>query len=152
MRSVSTRFFVDTNVIAYAYNAADDARRERAQVVLDTLRHGGNGAISTQVLGELYRAMTRPRGLALPHEVAEASVLNYLQSWLVYDVQPLNALEALRGVREHHMSYYDALIWATARLNGVPYVLSEDGQDGQYLEGVTILNPFLDGFKMDWLR
>ena len=146
MRNASPRFFVDTNVLAYAYDITDHVRRERALTVLRRLQTSGNGAISTQVLGELYRTLTRPRGLGLAPDVAEASVLNHLQSWPVFDVKPLNVLEALRGVREHQLSYYDALIWATARLNGIPFLLSEDGQDGRFVEGVRNLNPFNPGF------
>jgi predicted nucleic acid-binding protein len=46
------------------------------------------------------------------------------------------ALEALRGVREHLLSYYDAQIWAVARLGQVGAVLSEDFNLGAVLDGV----------------
>ena len=152
MRNASVRFFVDTNVIAYAYDVREDGRRERAQEVLATLYAAGTAAISTQVLSELYSTMTRPRSLNLPQDVAEKSVLNYLRSWRVFDVRPMHVLEAMRGVREHKLSYYDALIWATARLNGVPFLLSEDGQDRQYLDGVRILNPLASDFDLASLQ
>ncbi len=152
MRNASVRFFVDTNVIAYAYDVREDGRRERAQEVLATLYAAGTAAISTQVLSELYSTMTRPRSLNLPQDVAERSVLNYLRSWRVFDVRPMHVLEAMRGVREHKLSYYDALIWATARLNGVPFLLSEDGQDRQYLDGVRILNPLASDFDLASLQ
>ncbi len=151
MRNDSRRFFVDTNVLAYAYDEREDVRRVRAQEVLATLRNAGTGVISTQVLSELYSAMTKARGLNLPKAAAEASVLNYLRSWPVFEVKPLHVLEAMRGVREHRLSYYDALIWATAKLNGVPYLLSEDGQDGRYLEGVRVLNPLDPDFDLSAL-
>ena len=152
MRSVSPRFFVDTNILAYAYDQSDDVRRVRAQEVLDALYRAGTGAISTQVLSELYSTMIRPRRLNLPHEAAEASIINYLRSWLVLEVRPLNVLEALRAVRQHRFSYWDALIWATARLNGIPYVLSEDGQDGAYIEGVRNLNPLRADFDLSLVQ
>jgi predicted nucleic acid-binding protein len=47
------------------------------------------------------------------------------------------------GQREHYrLSFWDALIWATARNAGVPVVLSEDYQDGREIEGVRFVNPF----------
>jgi predicted nucleic acid-binding protein len=58
----------------------------------------------------------------------------------------------LRGVREHKLNYYDALIWATARLNGLTYVLTEDGQDGRDLDGVRLVNPLREDFDLAWLR
>jgi predicted nucleic acid-binding protein len=60
-------------------------------------------------------------------------------------------LEAVRGVRDHTLAYYDAQIWASARLNQIPVVFSEDFQDGLTLEGVRFINPFGDGFSIeDW--
>jgi predicted nucleic acid-binding protein len=84
----------------------------------------------------------------MPRDTAEATVRNFLRSWPIFDVTPMHVYEAVRGVREHRLSYYDALIWATARLNGVPHLLSEDGQDGRYLEGVRYLNPFAPDFDV----
>jgi predicted nucleic acid-binding protein len=47
---------------------------------------------------------------------------------------------------------YDAQIWATARLNQVPVVFSEDFRDGTTLEGVRFVNPFSSEFLLEkWL-
>jgi hypothetical protein len=50
-------------------------------------------------------------------------------------------LEALRGVREHLLSYYDAQIWAVTRLGQVAVVLSEGFNPGAVLDGVSFTNP-----------
>ncbi len=65
----------------------------------------------------------------------------------VFPVLPLTSsmiLEAIRGVRDHSFSYFDAQIWAAAKLNQVPVVLSEDFPVGATIEGVTFLNPLSD--------
>jgi predicted nucleic acid-binding protein len=49
-------------------------------------------------------------------------------------------------VIRYQLSYYDAQIWAVARLNRIPLVLSEDFSDGSVIEGVRFANPFADGF------
>jgi predicted nucleic acid-binding protein len=50
------------------------------------------------------------------------------------------------------MSYYDAQIWASARLNQIPTVFSEDFASGSTVEGVTFINPFDKDFKLtDWV-
>jgi len=60
-------------------------------------------------------------------------------------------LTATRGVRDHVLSYYDAQIWATALLNQVPVIFSEDFNSGATLEGVRLINPFAAQFKLaDW--
>jgi predicted nucleic acid-binding protein len=40
------------------------------------------------------------------------------------------------------MPFWDAQIWATAKLNQIPQVLSEDFQHGRAVEGVEFVNPF----------
>lgn len=57
-------------------------------------------------------------------------------------------LDACRGVVEHQLPLWDALIWAVARQHEVPYILTEDAPDGRVLEGVTYRNPFLPGFNL----
>jgi predicted nucleic acid-binding protein len=51
-------------------------------------------------------------------------------------------VEAMHAVADHGLSFWDAMIWATARHVGCQLLISEDGQDGRTLDGVTIVNPF----------
>jgi predicted nucleic acid-binding protein len=57
-------------------------------------------------------------------------------------------LEAVRGVDVHSMSFFDAQIWAVARLHQVPVVLSEDFSDDAVVEGVRFRNPFASDFDV----
>jgi len=72
-----------------------------------------------------------------------------MDAWPVLHLTPQITLEASRGVRDHRLAYYDAQIWACARLNQIPVVLSEDFQDGSTLEGVRFVNPFGEGFTIE---
>ena len=60
----------------------------------------------------------------------------------VVPVTPAIVREALRGVRDHGMSWFDAQMWAAARLHQVPYLLTEDMAAGASHDGVTIVDPF----------
>ncbi|MDI6638436.1 MAG: PIN domain-containing protein, partial [Bacillota bacterium] len=76
---------------------------------------------------------------------------NHTRAWRVLDVTTFIILEAIRGVRDHQLPFWDAQIWATARLNQVPVVLSEDFASSRTLDGVLFVNPFADGFEpADW--
>jgi predicted nucleic acid-binding protein len=57
-------------------------------------------------------------------------------------------LEAVRGVLQHGLPYWDAQVWATARLNQIPVVVSEDFSDGPVLEGVVFRDPFARAFDL----
>jgi predicted nucleic acid-binding protein len=49
------------------------------------------------------------------------------------------------------LAYLDAQIWASAQLNQIPVIFSEDFQDGRILEGVWFVNSFKMGFDMaEW--
>ena len=52
---------------------------------------------------------------------------------------------------EHRLSFWDALIWAVAKRNRIPYLLTEDAKHGRFLEGVRFLKPFDPAFDLDAL-
>ncbi len=139
---------IDTNVLVYTYVTGEPEKRGRALTTLDRLVIDGRGKISTQVLGELFRVITqRLRPPRTPADAAE-DVVTLARAWPTLPVTPLVVLEAVRGARDHGLNYWDAQLWATARLNQIPLVLSEDFTHGQVLEGVRFLNPFSPSFEL----
>ena len=67
-------------------------------------------------------------------------------------VKGMTVLEAARGVRDHQFNFWDAQIWATARLNQIPLVFSDDFSVGAVIEGVKFVNPFVEDFQPeDWI-
>ena len=140
---------IDTNVLVYAHQPAERAKYAQAIRVVETLTETGRGRFSAQVLGEFVSATTRGRRpiLALADALAQAARL--AEALPVLDVNRLIVLEAIRGVREHRLSYYDAQIWATARLNQVPTIFTEDFAAGSRLEGVHFVNPLVSGFDLE---
>jgi predicted nucleic acid-binding protein len=59
MRNGPSTFFLDTNVLVYAYNTTDAQKRARSIEVLERLGGGQGGALSAQVLGEFLMTVTR---------------------------------------------------------------------------------------------
>jgi predicted nucleic acid-binding protein len=139
-------FFVDSNVLVYAYDDGEPVKQRAAIALLERLQAEQTGALSAQVLGEVFVTITRKIGRPLTLGDAERQVVLLERSWSVLDVTSLAVIEAVRAVSQHQISYWDGLIWATAKLNGVGTVLSEDFSDGSLIEGVRFLNPFAAGF------
>lgn len=98
------------------------------------------------MLGEFFHVVTRKMPEPLSTEQAERSVRRYARSWTVFRPSIVTVFEAIRGVRTYGLPYYDGLVWATARLNDIPTVLSEDFTDGQLIDGVRFVNPFRPEF------
>ena len=141
-------YLVDTNVLVYAYDPTNADKRARASIVLERLGSSNQGAVSPQILGEFFVTITRKIPLPLTLEQAERSVTNYLRSWQVCDLNGWTVLEAIQGAQRNQMAYWDALIWATAKLHQLPVVLSEDFSDGLLIGGVRFINPFAEGFEL----
>jgi predicted nucleic acid-binding protein len=148
MTSRAPAFLVDTNVIFYAYDSVEGAKQVRAIAVLDRLAATGQAALSVQVLSEFVATITWKPAQPLGRERAEGALTAFIRQWQVLPITPANVLEGARIARQFSLSYWDGLVLATARLAGIPYLLSEDMQDGQLIDGVRILNPFAGSFDM----
>lgn len=145
-------FLIDTNVLVYAHDAADAVRSTRAQDVLMHLGETGAGRLSVQVLAEFVSIATRKLDPPLTPAEAQTQIELLAQSFPVFDLTVPIILEAVRGLRAHQFAYYDAQVWATARLNQIPVVLTEDIPSAEMIEGVRFVNPFADKFSIEeWL-
>ena len=134
------RFTFDTNVLVYAL---DRDAGDRHRIALDLVKRarGRDCVILLQALAELFRTLTG-KG-----KVEPAEAMKVVQAWR--DVAPVFAaddmclVDAMDAVADHNWSFWDAMMWATAKRAGCRLLISEDGQDGRTLGGVTIVNPFL---------
>jgi len=119
--------------------------QDQATDVLERLSANSRGRLSTQVLGEVFRVLTTKRRPAVPSVDAVTRLEALAHTWPIYVVTPAIVLEAARGVRDYRMKYWDAQLWATARLNQIPTILTEDAP-GATLEGIRYVNPFAAAF------
>jgi predicted nucleic acid-binding protein len=142
---------IDTNVLVYAYDRAEPEKQRRALAVLDELARSGEGVLSAQVLSEFFVTVTRKIAAPLTAAQAQERLRHYTEIWPVVPVTAQIVLEAIRGVREYQLSFWDAQIWAAARLSQVPVVLSEDFNPGAVIEGVQFIDPFASDFELQEL-
>lgn len=138
---MSGSIFLDTNILVYAIETGGPQPDKSAAAL--ALARRDDVCLSTQVLGEFYRAVTsRRRARPLTHDEAVA----WVQLWKRHDVRPIAVPHvdlALELTGRYRVSYYDALILAAARLARCAVVCSEDLSAGQEYGGVTVENPFL---------
>ncbi|HLE41164.1 MAG TPA: PIN domain-containing protein [Nitrospirota bacterium] len=139
---MTAKYLVDTNLLVYAYDRSDPEKQAKAVEILDELVKNGTGILSPQVLSEFYTVVTRKLAAPLTPQEGYTSISNYIRSWNMVDLTGLVVLEAVRGVRDHRLSYWDSLIWATAKMNQISTVLSEDFSSNSVIEGVRFTNPF----------
>lgn len=133
------RYTFDTNILFYSLDPTDPQKHERARRLIglaDTKRV----PVLLQTLGELCNATARRRPAfhsSVQHLVHTTSALFNIVPTELKDIE-----DALLVQQQHHMQFWDAVIWATARRAGCTTLLTEDLQDGRSLGGVTFRNPF----------
>jgi predicted nucleic acid-binding protein len=131
--------FVDTNVLIYAVDEAHPKKHEAAKLWRSELWKSRRGRISFQVLQEFYANVSQKWPAA--RQQAQAEVRNLL-AWrpVVVDAEVLE--QAWKIQDRYQLSFWDALIVSAAKTASCRYLLTEDLQAGQDLDGLAVVNPF----------
>lgn len=134
------RSFVDTNVLVYAVDEADERRRTIARDVLAAGSDGGL-VVSTQVLSEFLVAVRR---LAVPVDGARALEIfrSVTASDEVHVPSVADVVAAGERVLRDRLHHYDALIVESALSSGCHVLLTEDLQDGRSFDRLVVRDPF----------
>ena len=130
---------LDTNILAYAEGAGDDARCSAARALLGELSTN-NMVIPAQALGELYRVLTGK--LKRDAEAVRSTLLGWSDAYEVADSTWPTFQAAIDLACDHRMQIWDGLILSVAAENHCRLLLSEDLQHGFTWHGVTVINPF----------
>ncbi len=126
--------FFDTNILVYAQQDGNKAETARALLA-------GGGLLSVQVINEFAAVCRRKMGLDWPRIIeAVDDVLATVEFPLPLTLETHRA--ALTLARDHGLSFYDALIVASAQEAGCGTLYSEDLQHGRKFAGLAIVNPF----------
>jgi predicted nucleic acid-binding protein len=142
--SITEKILVDTNLFIYAADPAAGDKNARAVGIIQGLMARNQLVVSAQVLNEFYHASTRPhKPPSLSHDDAAQTIRDLANSVPVFPLTSTVTLRALDAISVHGLSFWDALIWAAAKENGIALVYTEDFQHGRDIEGVRIVNPFL---------
>jgi predicted nucleic acid-binding protein len=132
--------FVDTNILLYAVSTAAE-EQPKSEIALSLLEES-DLALSVQVLQEFYVQATRP---GKPDRLTHDQAASLIESFLRFPVQEISLplmRAALTAKARHRISYWDAAIVEAARFLGCSTVLSEDLNESQDYDGVTVVNPF----------
>jgi len=137
-----TRFFLDTNIIAYAEDMDTPPKQALALHILQQAYGESSGVLSLQVLQEYFVTATRKLGVAPAQARRKVELLSQLEMVRLYPQDILAAID-LQGL--HGFSFWDALIIQAALLARCTILYSEDLQSGFRLGSLQIVNPFREG-------
>src|SRR5262249_10711388 len=113
---------------------------QAAALELVEAARAGDCRVALQACGELYAALTRRLGRA-QWEAAQAA-RNVLTAFQTYPATRTAVQRALAEAGAGRLSYWDALLLASADEAGCDICFSEDMADGLRLGSVEVVQPF----------
>jgi predicted nucleic acid-binding protein len=139
---MSGRFFIDTNLLIYAIDAADPRKQAVAQKWIATAHESGDGLVSYQVVQEWFNVVLRKAAAPLSADQAESIYHQLIEPlWRIHSSPEL--LEAALDLHRHDsVSWWDSLVVSAAIQGRCDRLLSEDFQHGRKIRGISVLNPF----------
>lgn len=132
--------FFDTNILVYSMDRGEPRKRDMAQAVMHRHMADGSLVVSTQVMLEFFKVMTR-KHKASPHKMLSA--LEVLALNQVVSTGGDFALRAARLCMAQQASTFDAAILQAALDSGCEVLYSEDFQAGRRYGTLEVVNPFL---------
>lgn len=131
--------FFDTNIFGYSIDLRD---KKKQNIARELIRNFPTNeiVISTQVLQEFYNVATTK----LKHDVTEVKKIMFSATrFNVWQVSVNTIFSAIDINTRYQFSIWDSLILASAIEAGCDTLYTEDLNNGQVVEGVKIVNPFV---------
>lgn len=143
---MSVKVFVDTNILVYARDASEEAKQTTAKQWIAHLWQTRSGRLSYQSCNEYYVVTTQRLKPGLSKQQARDDIKAF-EAWNPLPINQTVIENAWRIQDRYQFSWWDSLILSAAQILDCNYLLSEDLQHRQLVDGVEIINPFLTEIK-----
>lgn len=138
---MSAKVFVDTNILVYARDSSENEKQVIAKQWIAHLWESKTGRLSYQSCNEYYVVTTQRLKPGLPKEQARNDIRAF-ELWNPVSVDQAVIELAWHLQDRYQFSWWDSLILSAAQIQDCSFILSEDLQHEQVIDGLTILNPF----------
>jgi predicted nucleic acid-binding protein len=134
--------FFDTNVLVYLFDRDSPNKAAVARQLYSRLVGERNGLVSVQVLQEFFVTLSKKFTVTLSPDDVEREVRDLSALLTVIETDAALVLDSIKLSRRYKLSFWDSLIIQAALRGGASVLYTEDLQDGQVFESVTVKNPF----------
>ncbi len=135
-------FLIDTNILVYYYDASE---AEKHKISNDLINKCWKKelvlAISSQNLSEFFSVTTRKNILTKKIATEIISDIIKFSNFIKIDFTHNTVLDAAHISEEHNMPYWDSLLAATMRQNGIVNIYTENTKDFK-MPWLNVVNPF----------
>jgi|ERR1035437_2283831 predicted nucleic acid-binding protein len=135
---MNDRLFIDTNIWVYLYSDINKANK-----AVDIIEKNFNSIIiSTQILTELFNVLIKKK---IKSKTESLQIISEIASnFRIIELNKQIVLDAAVIANKLQYSIYDSLIITVALQNNCKYLISEDLQHNQIINGtLKIVNPFI---------
>jgi len=135
---------VDTNVLVYAFDSAEPAKRTRAVALIDQLvKSPGTTVLLWQTIVEFLACLRRWQSAG---RISATDLDAYIIEVLAYFPPALPSVavisRSLQLTARYRLSHWDSLLVAAALEANVDTLYTEDLHAGATYDTLTIVNPF----------
>ena len=139
--------FVDTCIIAYAYDLSEGGKRRKCKELVESGFYGYEElAVSNQILAELFFVLTKKIENPISSENAKTIVEGIIESenWVKIDYNSQTVRKAAITVNDDNgLHFWDALIAETMIENKITEIYTENIRDFEKISGIRVINPML---------
>jgi predicted nucleic acid-binding protein len=134
--------FLDTNVLIYVFDKDSPNKAAVARQLYSRLVREKSGLVSVQVLQEFFVTLSKKFTVTLSADDVEREVRDLSALLKVIETDVALVLDSITLSRRYKLSFWDGLIIQAALRGGASVLYTEDLQDGQIIDSITIANPF----------
>ena len=131
---------MDTNIFVYSLDEHDKQKKKQSRQLLQNAIREETVVISTQVLQELYVVGTTKLKI---DSILMKNILHSFENLEIVIIDTDLIKEAIDVSVLNRLSFWDALIIATAERAKCEYLYTEDLNAGQIIRGVQVKNPYI---------
>ena len=134
------KIFLDSNILVYLFSTTEVVKSEQINTIIQTYSDKNQLVWSTQVIQEFYAVMSRKYNVPSLQIKKILDTFSHLEC-VVNDVAIIKNAIDIQVINQ--LSFWDSLIISSAKTSKCTYLLSEDLNAGQRIEGIQVVNPFL---------
>ena len=139
------KIFLDSNILVYFVDEHDSKKQKIAEKLIKNSVEMKTGVLSTQSLQEFYSVVTRKS--LCSKEQAKTIVEKFKNTLPITQISVSHILKAIDISIQTQFSFWDSLIVSAAHSSGCVIVYSEDMNHNQLVNGVKIINPFINSAR-----
>jgi len=133
-------FLIDSNMLVYAFDSSEKEKHEKAKNFFKSIERN-KANLSIQNLVEFHNVVTSKIEKPISLDISKKSVSNLAESFNVFQYDSETIVEAIDLQKENKIHFWDALLAATMKVNGIKIIYTENTKDFEKIKEIKALNP-----------